>query len=284
MHSSAGRLTGFVAFLLATTFASPVAAQTDAAQGFWQAWFARSDSARDSQPHWITPLTTTTPRLEQEFRYDVVWQQAKVGDPYTVNVGNSKGLELIPAPNVEVIVGLPPYIVHRSTAADGFGDFRLLLKYRLAAAPETEGGGYIATAFVDVSFPTGSPGTGQPEPVVTATLAYGKGFGAFDVQGTTGFATPMSDVASIGRAITWNNAFQYHLLRRLWPQIEVNAIWFDQGKNAGQHQVLLTPGLVIGRIPLSGRVGLTFGAGLQVPVTEFRTTTHNIVVSVRLPF
>jgi hypothetical protein len=26
------------------------------------------------QPHWITPVNTTTPRLEQEFRYDIQWQ------------------------------------------------------------------------------------------------------------------------------------------------------------------------------------------------------------------
>jgi hypothetical protein len=69
---------------------------------------------KDTQPHWVTPLVTTTPRLEQEFRSDVVWQQTKPGAPYSVNLGNSKGLELIPLSNVEIIVGVPPYVMQNS--------------------------------------------------------------------------------------------------------------------------------------------------------------------------
>src|SRR5438552_7287096 len=155
-----------------------VAAQTtggtpdDQKPSFWKTWFARSDGAKDSQPHWITPLATTTPRLEQEFRYDIVWQQQKAGEPYAVNFGNGKGLELIPAPNLELIIGLPPYIAHHANGVnDGFGDFRILAKYRLAAAPETRGGGYIATAFIDISLPIGSTPNGQPKPIVTTTVA-----------------------------------------------------------------------------------------------------------------
>jgi hypothetical protein len=29
---------------------------------------------RAEQPYWMTPLNTTTPRLEQEFRYDIQGQ------------------------------------------------------------------------------------------------------------------------------------------------------------------------------------------------------------------
>src|ERR1700688_265176 len=47
------------------------------------------------QPHWITPLVTVTPRLEQEIRSDFVRQtNTKLLD--TWNYGNSKGLEIIP--------------------------------------------------------------------------------------------------------------------------------------------------------------------------------------------
>src|SRR5438105_12027642 len=28
------------------------------------------NAAKESQPHWMTPVVTVTPRLEQEFRYD----------------------------------------------------------------------------------------------------------------------------------------------------------------------------------------------------------------------
>jgi hypothetical protein len=165
--------------------------------GFWSRWFERSDQAKDSQPHWVTPLVTTTPRLEQAYRFDVLWQQSAPGSPYTVNMGNSKGLELIPAPNTEIIVGVPPDIVHNNPAVrNGFGDLRLLVKYRLASAPEARGGCCIVTAFADLTLPTGSAPNGQPKPIVTSTLAYGKGFRAFDVQGTVSAAMLVDDVQS----------------------------------------------------------------------------------------
>jgi hypothetical protein len=62
------------------------------------------------QPHCITAVNTTTPRLEQEFRYDIQWQTHNSGVAAD-NYGVSKGLEIIPAKNVEVILALPPYIV-----------------------------------------------------------------------------------------------------------------------------------------------------------------------------
>jgi hypothetical protein len=53
----------------------------------------------------------------------------------------------------------------------------------------------------------------------------------------------------------------------------------------------VTPGLVIGRIPLThnaqgapGRLGLTFGAGEQIALTQFRTYNHATVITARIPF
>jgi hypothetical protein len=279
----------FVVALVCTGFAQPALGQTDAPtnadnQGFWASWFKRSDNSKAEQPHWLTPLATTTPRLEQEFRYDVVWQQARPGASYTENVGNGKGLELIPFERVEIIAGMPPYTVHHNAnIEDGFGDFRLLVKYRLLASNE-EHGNYIVTAFMDMSFPTGSGPNGQTNAVVTPTLAYGKGFGHFDVQGTAGAALPTGNEAQIGRTYTWNNAFQYQVFRRVFPEVEMNATFFQDGKNDGKRQVFVTPGLVVGRIPLTSRLGLTVGAGVQIAATAFHTTTHNAILSVRLPF
>src|SRR2546428_12814082 len=87
-----------------------------ASDDFWSRWFERSDRSKSNQPHWVTPLATTTPRLEQEVRYDVVWQRRPDGSTIE-NFGNGKGLELIPSDNVEVIVGIPAYVVHRPAAA-----------------------------------------------------------------------------------------------------------------------------------------------------------------------
>ena len=37
-------------------------------------WFPRVTRIQSEQPHWVTPLVTVTPRLEEEYRYDQLWQ------------------------------------------------------------------------------------------------------------------------------------------------------------------------------------------------------------------
>jgi hypothetical protein len=63
------------------------------------------------------------------------------------------------------------------------------------------------------------------------------------------------------------------------------------GTNDGKETVFVTPGLVVGRIPLAhdknggpGRLGVTFGAGEQIALTQFHTTNHNLIFTARLPF
>ena len=46
---------------------------------YFSNWFARVDKTKDEQPHWVTPLATTTPRLEEEYRYDQLWQMNPKG-------------------------------------------------------------------------------------------------------------------------------------------------------------------------------------------------------------
>lgn len=75
--------------------AGAAAADSSAGNGFLHDWFERSDRAKETQPHWITPLVTVTPRLEQEFRYDQIWQRRHGNVDFT-NYGGGKGLELIP--------------------------------------------------------------------------------------------------------------------------------------------------------------------------------------------
>jgi hypothetical protein len=77
---------------------------------------ARTQAA---QPHWMTPVVTVTPRLEQEFRYDVSHQIQLNGATLDV-YGNGKGPEFIPTDHLQVSVGLPPYLGHdQGGALDG---------------------------------------------------------------------------------------------------------------------------------------------------------------------
>jgi hypothetical protein len=258
--------------------------QSPHGDGFWDRWFRRSDKSKAEQPHWLTPLATTTPRLEQEFRYDVNLAQAKPGGHYTATYGNTKGLELIPFDRVEIIAAIPSYVVHNNPAVpNGWGDAQLLVKYRLLSSTE-EQGNYILTAFVSSTFPSGTNANGQPKAIITPTLAYGKGFGAFDMQGTVGAAEPAANTSVIGRTYTWNHTFQLHVASKLWPEVELNQSWFSGGKNGGKEQTFVTPGVVVGRTRLTDRVGLTVGAGVQIAVSQFHTTNHNVILSLRLPF
>lgn len=254
-----------------------------AQDGYFANWFARVDKSKDEQPHWITPLATTTPRLEEEFRYDQLWQVNAKGTT-TDNFDGGKGLELIPFEKVEVIFNVPPYLAHNDPAVhDGFGDMAFLVKYRLLSRNEKHGN-YILTAFLGWTLPTGDHKNGSLHAVITPTIAYGKGFGNFDVQGTFGVGIPTADSNLLGRNYLWNNTLQYRVFQKLWPEVEFNSTFFQNGANDGQKQNFVTPGLVVGRLRLWGRMGLTFGGGYQIATTRFHTSNHNAVLSIRLPF
>lgn len=275
MHTRVIRILSF--FLLGV-----VSAAAQDTSGFFGGWFQRVTKTQAEQPHWITPVFTTTPRLEEEFRYDLGWQETARGG--VSNYGGGKGVELIPTEHTEFIISPPPYITHENPLIhDGFGDMSFLMKYRFLARNE-EKGNYIVTAFLGGSIPTGSYGNGAENATVTPTIAVGKGWGHFDFQSTFGAGIPVGDESKIGIPLAWNTAFQYKILKKFWPEVEVNTIFFHDGPNDGKTQVFLSPGLVIGRLHLWRRLGFTIGGGIQIAATHFHTFNHNGVLSVRFPF
>jgi hypothetical protein len=273
---------------VAASSASPAAVAgptpPSSAAEFFHRWISMVASTQAEQPHWITPVVTVTPRLEQEFRYDLSRQVQPNGSTVLDNYGGSKGLEFIPARHVELIVSPPPYVVRSFNGVpDGFGDLSLLLKYRFLTGNE-EHGNYILTAFLGGSLPTGSYTNGAKDATVTPTLAAGKGWGNFDAISTLGGVLPVDETAAIGRQIVWNSAFQYRVLRKLWPEAEVSYTYFSQGPNDGKTQVFLTPGIVLGKFPLWHRLGFTVGTGVQIAATHFHTYNHKYILTVRFPF
>lgn len=280
-----------LAYLSIVAAAVPLFGQTTAFIGRYQ---ARVSATQAAQPHWITPLVTVTPRLEQEFRTDFVHQYNPKG--FAVwNYDNGKGLELIPERHTEIIINLPPFFNRSNGAQDGFGDISFLGKYRFYARNE-EHGNAIVTAFLAGSIPTGKNGNGSCCAIVTPTLAVGKGFGPFDLISTAGGTLPVTGAATLGHTITWNNVAQYRVAKNgvwrfLWPEVEFNAAFYKGGPDNGDISVFATPGLIVGRIPLAhgpsnkpGRLGLTFGAGQQIAVSHFHPANHATVITVRLPF
>jgi hypothetical protein len=260
-------------------------ALSSAGGGYFSDWFARVTKIQSEQPHWITPISTVTPRLEEEVRYDQSWETTSSGTRLT-SFGGGKGLELIPADNVEVILGVPAWQSrNKGDEVDGFADESFLVKYRLASANE-ENGDYIATAFLGLQVPTGSKDNTTDHYTVTPTLAGGKGWGDFDIQSTFGVGLPDEGAAPAGAGtpLQLNTALQYRIIKVLWPEMDVNYTYWPNGEHTGKNQVFLTPSFIVGRLPIWERVGMTIGIGYQVAVTDKPTYDHNFILSVRVPF
>jgi hypothetical protein len=264
-------------------------ASTDPDTGFSTAWTQRVDASQAEQPHWMTPLVTVTPRLEEEVRYDQIWQ-TRPADANFTNFGNNKGLELIPLTQVEVILGIPAYdVLHNAKGThDGWADETFTVKYRIASANE-EHGNYIVTAFLGVSVPTGDPTFTSNETVWTPTIAAGKGWGTraqgFDVQSTFSAGFPDANEKVLGVPFIWNTSFQGHVFNdHFWPEVEVSWTHFHDGPNDGKDFAYYTVGAILGRFPITGRLRLALGAGYEQAITAFRTFNHAVVLTGRLPF
>lgn len=250
--------------------------------GFFGGWFGRVSHTQAEQPHWLAPVFTATPRLEQMYVYDISRQNTVKGD--LTSFGGTRGLLLIPAEHITTVITPPSYFTHENpTMHDGFGDVAFLLKYRLAASNE-ERGNYVVTAFVGATIPTGSYMNGARHAVVTPTIGLGKGWGDFDIQTTVGLGIPTGDVGTLGTPVLYNTAFQYRVVRRLWPELEVNTTFFPNGSKAGDKQVFLSPGLMVGKFHLWRRLGFAVGGGIQIAATHFHTYNHNRLLTLRFPF
>jgi len=277
-----------IVLAIALAAATPCRAQSSSSFGsaiedYFINWFPRVTQIQSEQPHWVTPLATVTPRLEEEVRYDQFFQSSRDGLA-TDNFGAGKGLELIPFQDTEVIVGIAPFQkrnMPRNT--DGFGDWPFLVKVRLLSSNE-EHDNYIVTAFMGFSVPTGSNVNGNGHALFTPTLAAGKGFGDFDVQSTVGVTFPSGGLDRLGMPLAFNTAFQYRLFKYLWPEFETNYTWQSYGSDTGHSTLYLTPGILIGRIPIHDRVGLTFGVGDQIAATFHQKYNHNLILTARIPF
>ncbi|HKV61286.1 MAG TPA: hypothetical protein VJO16_05190 [Candidatus Acidoferrum sp.] len=252
-------------------------------RNLFHAWLRLGERVQTTQPDWLSPLATTSGRLKQEFRYDI-WDQPASGGNKSYQFGGNKGLELISSSRTQILIGVPTYtLVSPNGPPGGFGDLPLMLKFRISSAERTEGN-YLVTFLLAATAPTGSHRYGAGEAVVTPTMALGKGWRRFDVQSTLGVNLPTGDTAKLGRQLLWNTAFQYQAAWKLWPELEANSTFYTTGKNAGETQLFLTPGLGVGRAHFAGRFRLSSAVGLQIATTRFHTYNHRWMLSTRLSF
>ena len=257
-------------------------------------WFTRVDKAQGEQPHWMTPIVTVTPRLEEELRWDQYWQTNAKGAGI-VNYDAGKGLELIPFETVEFILQYPPYIqstVLGHKTVEGFGDWPFFLyKQRLLTANE-ENGNYILTFFLSGQAPAGIKPFSTNAYYVTPTIAGGMGWGDFDFQATMGLAYPINNAAVVGKQLVTNVALQYHVLQYIWPEFELNdTLWLDGNQRGGKNQLFAMPGVIFGRFPLFWRFKVNIGVGYQTALTKQTYETaltplynHAWIMTARIPF
>jgi hypothetical protein len=226
--------------------------------------------------------------LIQVFRADFT-RQITPALTSTWNYGAGRGLNLIPGFNSEVDVYYAPYIQHNTPKAiDGFGDVGFLYKYRILSKNEKDGN-YMLSAQLTATIPTGSHSNGSPDSSISPTLLSGKGFGKFNVISCLGGTLPTEETNKVGRSVAWNTTAQYHISKYVWPELESNATWFFAGKNNGKKQNFVTPGIVFSKFKLrpgdeTSRIGVAFGAGMQIATSQFHTYNHELAFTTRFVF
>ena len=278
--------------LLAVLAMSSVTGAAHAADdaSFFTNWLANVSSTQEEQPHWMTPLVTVTPRLEQEYRFDYSHSELPKGATLNNYGGIGKGVEIIPSRDTEIIVAVPAYEVKdipNKPSVSGVADENLLLKYRILSANE-EQGNYIVTAFLGTSLQSGGNAFTTNHTLVTPTIAAGKGWGdrqsGVDIQSTLGMAVPSGGLNTLGRPLTWNTTLQGHV-GKFWPEIETGYThWYD-GALAGKSQMTITYGATIGRFEIKDRVKAIVGIGYQiVQGTQMFNLNHGVLATMRFTF
>jgi hypothetical protein len=253
--------------------------------GFFANWFDRVAKTQAEQPHWAPPLGIPSPLLQQVLRYDITRQSLRNGRTPTI-YGSGKGLEFIPAERLQFIIGIPPWQTQNGNASkEGWGDQSFLMKYRLLSANESEGN-YVLTLFGGLTVPNGSDNYSTHHYVFAPTLAFGKGWGDFDIQGTVGTSIPDNGAVAtgLGTPVLATLVAQYRIAKYFWPAVEANYTYWPNGKNDGLNQLFITPELALGKFPIWRRVGVMVAGGCQIAVTDAPLSHRNWILSVRFPF
>ena len=248
----------------------------NASLNFIDDWQALVAQARASQPTWATPLITTTGLLLHRYRFDLAEQHIGNGSQTTVLDGG-KGVDLIVGNDTEIQLTMPPYDIRNTPTGkgefSGFSDWGFFrVKQRLASSPSNEDD-YLVSVLLQAQAPTGVSQLTSNAWTLLPTLAFGKGWGDFNIQTSVTGTLPTSNVSTLGDQIQTSVAFQYRIVKVLWPEVEVTWTYWIAGQRDGLNQVFITPNLIIGRLPLANNLSLTAGFGYQIAVApSYRPT------------
>ena len=246
----------------------------------------RNAEMKELQPTWVTPLVGTTPLLGQFVREQFVRQKVAGGDSVW-NIGNNKGLSLILSRRVETDLSMPNYVVHGSAAGtDGLGDFCFTTRVRIASG-NAKHGNYSIAAVASQTWATGQAKNGSATSTRGITVAGGKAFGRFAALGSVGATLPAdAGLATMGRPVAVNSAFEMHMTPKLWAQFETNSTFYEGGSHDGKKQNFVTPGVFL--VPLkwssASKSYVLLGVGMQFATTRYHSSDHNLVVDTKIYF
>jgi hypothetical protein len=256
------------------------------AQNLFRGFHDRNAEVKALQPTWVTPLVGTTPLLGQFVREEFVRQ--KVAGGHSVwNIGNNKGLSLILSRRIETDLSVPNYAVHGSApGTDGFGDFCFTTRVRIASGNK-ERGNYSIAVVASQTWATGQEKNGAVSWTRGITMAGGKAFGRFAALGSVGATLPAdSGLATIGRPVAVNTAFEMHVTPKLWGQFETNTTIYEGGSHDGKIQTFVTPGVFL--VPLKwsakSKSYVLLGVGMQFATTRYHSSDHNLFVDTKVYF
>ncbi len=281
-----------VVFLVLTLSCCAGVVRADELTDYLDNWSTRAQAALDSEPIWIPPINTITPRLTQVVRYDQYWQSTgALASVDTFDAG--KGVEIIPLNSISFSFNLPPYTERNGKgAATGWADWPVvLMKQRVVSAGPADGD-YIVTGYLTVQAPTGSAAFTNHSWTITPGLGFGKGWSDFDIEGGVTAALPVAHTSSIGTAVTTNLLGQYHIGKFFWPEVEFNDTTWSGGSRRGLNELFMTVGSLFGNVPIAENYSLGIGFGYQFALTGRDNTApvlnpvydHNWILTLRLGY
>jgi hypothetical protein len=273
--------------LLAGALAMPVTAAR-AADGL------DPPAPQDGQPEFASPLVTTNPILEQRYRFDVPIGHVGNGSD-TTNFDGGKGLDLIVGDTQEIQLATPSYTVHSTPTGkggyEGWADWPLVrFKQRLLSSPVDQGN-YVVSAWLQIQAPTGIERVTSRAWTLLPAIGMGKGFGPFNILANFGAVIPTAYEGRLGTQFTQNVALEWRMIRYFTPMLEFNNTVWSNGSRDGKDQLFITPGINVGRVPVTRGLTLAFAVGYQTAVTpKYQTSPllpaydHAWIMSMRFNF
>ncbi|TFE67002.1 hypothetical protein [Methylacidiphilum caldifontis] len=239
----------------------------DPGKGWLGKWRKMTQETRDRQPKWLTPMVTSTARLEQRIRYDTYYETLPNGKK-AWDFGAGKGVSLIVGPTLQFTFSLPEYLFYPGQGAqDGFGGETFLVRQRIMASPEGQKNYCFSVQLQAVSpySPFGNTSSTVYNHWTWApTILFGKGWGNFTIQLNLG--TRLTDGNNETKALPYyyNVAFEYRI-GYVTPAVEITSqSAFDQLYFINAPGLYVIPEVLIGRFAFKDDWKVYYGFGYQI--------------------